>query len=270
MKSLFICLFALMTLPLIAQTPKSIEITVIDTVELKTKSAELIFSMEKPYINDWENMEMEPYEDSEYYDEEYEDPEKKKRKNKKAKDEEAPIEMIEEQPILENEYYKSDLERLKNFYDKKSNLLAYLNKNGIVWDSVNIPLTEYDYSENEHFRLKITAKSWDEIKKTYNYCDTMENGELSVHTSTTESIEEHFQKIYEHLYAKAKKEAGIIAGITGLKLGGIIKVSNSESIFDPLFDLQNEMDKIINKTSELEKMELQKKLVRRTFVFEAK
>lgn len=98
----------------------------------------------------------------------------------------------------------------------------------------------------------------------------MEDTDLEIHSSTTESLEQYFQVIYERLYAKAKKEANVIAGVTGLKLGGIIKVSNTESIFDPLFDLQNDLDKILRKSDKLDQLATQKKLVKRTFIFEAK
>lgn len=280
MKFLFASLLAFFTFNLNAQTPKSIEITVTDTVELKTKSAVFIVTMEIPYSYGLENYEIESsYEEPEYYEienleeENFDEKSKKDRKKKKGKKEEAPIVIQnEEEPQLEYNYdgFNYEVEEQKEYLTRKSNLLLFLNANGIEMDSVHIPDPDFDLYENESFKLKITAKSWDEIQKVFNYCDTLKETDIEIHSSTTESLDQYFQVIYERLYAKAKKEANVIAGVTGLKLGGIIKVSNTESIFDPLFDLQNDLDKILRKNDDLKQLETQKKLVRRTFIFEAK
>lgn len=263
-----------------AQTPKSIEITVTDTVELKTKAAVLIVTMEIPYSYGLENYEIESsYEEPEYYglenlEEENSEGENKKDKKKKKgkKEEEMIIKMVEEEPYEDYNYSAFNFEKVekKEYLARKSAFLNFLNANGIEMDSLNIPEPRYDLYEDETFKLKITAKNWDQIQQVINYSDTLEDTDLEIHSSTTESLEQYFQVIYERLYAKAKKEANVIAGVTGLKLGGIIKVSNTESIFDPLFDLQNDLDKILRKSDKLDQLATQKKLVKRTFIFEAK
>ena len=280
MKFLFASLIAFFTFNLNAQTPKSIEITVTDTVELKTKSAVFIVTMEIPYSYGLENYEMESsYKEPEYYEienleeENFDEKSKKDRKKKKGKKEEAPIVIQnEEEPQLEYNYdaFNYEEKEKKQYLTRKSNLLLFLNANGIEMDSVHIPDPDFDLYENESFKLKITAKSWDEIQKVFNYCDTLEETEVEIHSSTTESLDEQYKVVYTRLFAKAKKEAAVVAEVIGLKLGGVTKVSNTESMFDPLFDLQNNLDKILRQNDDLNQLETQKKLVRRTFIFEVK
>lgn len=206
MKFLFASLLAFFTFNLNAQTPKSIEITVTDTVELKTKSAVFIVTMEIPYSYGLENYEIESsYEEPEYYEienleeENFDEKSKKDRKKKKGKKEEAPIVIQnEEEPQLEYNYdaFNFEEEDRKKYSARKSAFLNFLNANGIEMDSLNIPEPRYDLYEDETFKLKITAKNWDQIQQVISYSDTLEDTDLEIHSSTTESLDQYFQVIY--------------------------------------------------------------------------
>lgn len=280
MKNLTLFSALLTSISLTAQTTKSIEVTVMDTVELKVKSAVLVVSIEDPYRYDWEDRyyEEEFYEEPDYYSEEEfmmeQENSGKKKKDKKSKKGKETVqeEIIIERVIEEPSFYEEPvIDEVRKEDPTKKNFIAFLVANGIAMDSVNVPKDIYDYMEEGQFRLKVEAKSLEQIKQIYAYRDSSEFISVRSEEVQTESLDQFLKPTYERLYAKAKNEAGIIASVTGMKLGAVVKVSIPLSPLDPLVEMQAKaLDKISKSGSSNNSFTTEKKVVTRTFVFEAK
>ncbi len=283
MKKLGLFVAVLAAFQVHAQSTKTIEVTVTDTVELKVKSAVFIVSFENPEAYNWN--------ESYYNEESFEEPEiyseettwieeenggkkdRKSKKDKKNKKEEAPIEIVEEMVFEEEEEmtFVPDFEQPITINPSKEQFIAFLKEHNIEMDSVQVPTTVYDYMDEGNFRMKVVAKNLEEIKLINGYRDSIDFIAMKVNEVQTESMDEQLKPVYDRLYAKAKKEASVIAAVTGMKLGLVIKVSTPNSPLDPLLEMQAKAMEQLSKTlGKDNKMETQKKMVSRTFVFEAK
>lgn len=287
-----------------AQTTRSIEVKVKDTVELKVISADVQLTISQDY-SDYESEyyedEYDGYDEGDYYDYNYEEDyynhmtRKEKRQEKKnnkkfekemkkleeemARYEESMPPVIEEMPpVIEEATYDSTeidypIESYESYYmtyaERKAKWITYLTQNNIAFDTTIVGTNEY--SDYGSFNIQLNNLSIEKLDLIYQFTDSVENSYPSVIATHYESLEPKMADVYSDLYKKAQTEATSLAKVLGATPVKVIRV------YEPVLDISNfgesyidMVNNLLKKGGENLKPESKKTYVERIFVFEIK
>jgi hypothetical protein len=277
-----------------AQSTRSIEVKVKDTVELKVVTTDVQLSLSQDYNEyevDYYGDEYEGYDESDYYDYEADyyanQTKKEKRQEKKnTKKFEKEMKKMEEEmrqyeesiPIIEEAVIDSTeiaypIEQYESYYmtfeERKAKWITFLTQNTISFDTTVIETNDYSYDGSFNIQLnKLTSEKLDLI---YLFTDSVENSFPSVTAIHYESLEPKMADVYADLYKKAQAEAASLAKVLGATPIKVIRV------YEPVIDISNigesyidMVNNIIKKGENNLKSESKKTYVERIFVFEIK
>lgn len=280
-----------------AQTTRSIEVKVKDTVELKVISVDVQISIAQDYSDYYGESyedEYEGYDEEDYYDYNYEEDyynhmtRKEKRQEKKNnKKFEKEMKKLEEElaryeesmpPIVEEVTYDSTeidypIESYEPYYmtfaERKAKWITYLTENNIPFDTAAVGTNEY--SDYGSFNIQLNNLSLAKMDLIYQYTDSVDNTYPSVTNTHFESLEPKMADVYADLYKKAQTEATSLAKVLGTTPTKVIRV------YEPVIDITNfgesyiEMiNNLMKKGNDNLKPESKKTYVERIFVFEIK
>src|SRR5574343_146738 len=298
MKNTFLIVAILFVYQSFAQTTRTIEVKVKDTVELKVTSADVQITITKDYsdyyVESYED-EYEGYDECDYYDYNYEEDyynhmtrkeksqEKKNNKKfekemKKLEEEMARYEESLPPPVIEEVTYDSTeidypIESFESYYmtysERKAKWITYLTENNIPFDTTAVGTNEY--SDYGSFNIQLTNLSLTKLDLIYQFADSVENSYPSVVATHYESLEPKMADVYSSLYKKAQAEATSLAKVLGTTPSKVIRV------YEPVVDISNfgeaytEMiNNIMKKGGGNLKPDSKKTYVERIFVFEIK
>ncbi len=298
MKNTFLIVAILFVYQSFAQTTRTIEVKVKDTVELKVTSADVQITITQDYSDYYGESyedEYEGYDEGDYYDYNYEEDyynhmtRKEKRQEKKNnKKFEKEMKKLEEEmaryeesfppPVIEEVTYDSTeidypIESFESYYmtyaERKAKWITYLTVNNIPFDTAAVGTNEY--SDYGSFNIQLTNLSLTKLDLIYQFADSVENSYPSVVATHYESLEPKMADVYSSLYKKAQAEATSLAKVLGTTPSKVIRV------YEPVVDISNfgeaytEMiNNIMKKGGENLKPESKKTYVERIFVFEIK
>ena len=297
MKNTFLIVAILCVYQSFAQSTRSIEVKVKDTVELKVTSADLLLTITQDYDDYYgESYEDEyvEYDEGDYYDYNYEEDyynhmtRKEKRQEKKNnKKFEKEMKQLEEElaryeesmpPIVEEVTYDSTeidypIESYESYYmtftERKAKWITYLTENNIPFDTLAVGTNEYyDYGS---FNIQLNAISTEKMDLVFQYADSIQNSYANLTKVNYESLETKMDVVYADLYKKAQTEANSLAKILSAVPGKVTRV------YEPVIDLTNFgesylelMNKLLKTENKNLKPESKKTIVERIFVFEIK
>jgi predicted nucleic acid-binding protein len=282
-----------------AQTTRSIEVKVKDTVELKVTSADVQITVSQDY-NDYENEYYEGeydgyegYDDSEYnydYESDYYNHMTRKEKRQEKKNNkkfEKEMKKLEEEmarfeqsltPVVEEVTYDSTeidypIETYESYYmtyaERKAKWITFLTENNIAFDTTVVGTNEY--SDYGSFNIQVNNLSIEKLDLIYQFTDSVENSYPSVTATHYESLEPKMAEVYSDLYKKAQTEANSLAKVLGATPVKVIRV------YEPVIDISNfgesyidMVNNLLKKGGENLKPESKKTYVERIFVFEIK
>ncbi len=280
-----------------AQTTRSIEVKVKDTVELKVTSADVQITIAQDY-SDYESEyyegEYEGYDEGDYYDYNYEEDyynqmtRKEKRQEKKNnKKFEKEMKKLEEEmaryeesltPVVEEVTYDSTeiaypIESYESYYmtyaERKAKWITFLTENNIAFDTTAVGTNEY--SDYGSFNIQLNNISIEKLNLVYQFTDSVENSYPSVTATHYESLEPKMADVYSDLYKKAQTDATSLAKVLGATPVKVIRV------YEPVIDISNfgesyidMVNNLLKKGGENLKPESKKTYVERIFVFEIK
>lgn len=295
MKNTFLILAILGAHLSFAQTTRSIEIKVKDTVELKVTSADVQLTI----VQDYDEYDYEGYRDYEEdeYEEEYYDYEaeyyanrskkEKRREKKENKKFEKEMKKMEEEirryeesmpPIVEEVTYDSTeidyaIESYESYYmtyaERKSKWITYLNENNISFDTTVVGTNEY--YDLGSFNITMTNISLSQLDLIYQFTDSVTNSYPTISKINYESMDSKMDDVYVDLFKKAQVQANSLSKVLGATPGKVIRV------YEPVIDITNFgesylelINNIMKKNQEISKPESKKTTVERIFVFEIK
>lgn len=297
MKNTFLIVAILCVYQSFAQSTRSIEVKVKDTVELKVTSADLLLTITQDYDDYYgESYEDEyvEYDEGDYYDYNYEEDyynhmtRKEKRQEKKNnKKFEKEMKKLEEElaryeesmpPVIEEVTYDSTeidypIESYESYYmtftERKAKWITYLTENNIPFDTLAVGTNEYyDYGS---FNIQLNAISTEKMDLVFQYADSIQNSYANLTKVNYESLETKMDVVYADLYKKAQTEANSLAKILSAVPGKVTRV------YEPVIDLTNFgesylelMNKLLKTENKNLKPESKKTIVERIFVFEIK
>lgn len=304
MKNTFLIVAILFVYQSFAQTTRTIEVKVKDTVELKVTSADVQITITQDYSDYYDESyedEYEGYDEGDYYDYSYEsdyynhmtrkEKRQEKKNNKKfekemkklekemARYEESMPPVVEEAPYVDEisidstaalDYsYDSYESYYMTYAERKAKWITYLTENNIPFDTTAVGTNEY--SDYGTFNIQLTNLSLAKLDLIYQFADSVENSYPSVTATHYESLEPKMADVYSDLYKKAQSEATSLAKVLGTTPSKVIRV------YEPVVDISNlgesytEMiNNIIKKGGDNLKPESKKTYVERIFVFEIK
>jgi hypothetical protein len=305
MKNTFLILAILVSHLSYAQTTRSIEIKVKDTVELKVKTADMKISIPQDYTFEEPEYDYsyDEYEDSEYdegYDYEAEYyynhlSKKEKRRAKKANRklekemkkweksyalEKEEVPMVTEEVVYDEEIsidttimdYTYDAYNSYNlpFAERKAKWITYLTQNNIPFDTVSSDGNS-EYYDYESFNIQLRNLTFAQIQLMNQYEDSVYNTYTSITKMNFESLDSKMDEVYADLYKKAQTQANSLAKVIGATPGKVIRV------YEPAIDVANIGEAYSELLKELMKkndystdMASKKTTVERIFVFEIK
>lgn len=297
MKNTFLIVAILCVYQSFAQSTRSIEVKVKDTIELKVTSADLLLTITQDYDDYYgESYEDEyvEYDEGDYYDYNYEEDyynhmtRKEKRQEKKNnKKFEKEMKKLEEElaryeesmpPIVEEVTYDSTeidypIESYESYYmtftERKAKWITYLTENNIPFDTLAVGTNEYyDFGS---FNIQLNAISTEKMDLVFQYADSIQNSYANLTKVNYESLETKMDEVYADLYKKAQTEANSLAKILSAVPGKVTRV------YEPVIDLTNFgesylelMNKLLKTENKNLKPESKKTIVERIFVFEIK
>lgn len=297
MKNTFLIVAILCVYQSFAQSTRSIEVKVKDTVELKVTSADLLLTITQDYDDYYgESYEDEyvEYDEGDYYDYNYEEDyynhmtRKEKRQEKKNnKKFEKEMKKLEEElaryeesmpPVIDEVTYDSTeidypIESYESYYmtftERKAKWITYLTENNIPFDTLAVGTNEYyDYGS---FNIQLNAISTEKMDLVFQYADSIQNSYANLTKVNYESLETKMDVVYADLYKKAQTEANSLAKILSAVPGKVTRV------YEPVIDLTNFgesylelMNKLLKTENKNLKPESKKTIVERIFVFEIK
>ncbi|MEN9997303.1 MAG: hypothetical protein RI922_293 [Bacteroidota bacterium] len=305
MKNTFLILAILVSHLSYAQTTRSIEIKVKDTVELKVKSADMKISIPQAYSYEEPEYDYsyDEYEDSEY-DEEYDYEseyyynhlsKKEKRRAKKANRKlEKEMKKWEKSYALEKEEVPMVTEEISfdevisidsamvdyslDSYDsynltlaeRKAKWITYLTQNNIPFDTLSSDENS-EYYDYESFNIQLRNLTLDQIQLMNQYEDSVYNTYTSITKMNFESLDSKMDEVYADLYKKAQTQANSLAKVIGATPGKVIRV------YEPAIDVANIgeayselLKELMKKNDYSTEMESKTTSVERIFVFEIK
>lgn len=277
-----------------AQTTRSIEVKVKDTVELKLITSDVQLTLTQDYNEyevDYYGDEYEGYDESDYYDYEADfyanQTKKEKRQEKKnTKKFEKEMKKMEEEmrqyeesiPIIVEAVVDSTeiaypIEQYESYYmtfeERKAKWITFLTQNTIAFDTTAIETNDYSYDGS--FNIQLNNLSSVNLDLIYQFADSVENSYPSITATHYESLEPKMADVYADLFKKAQAEAASLAKVLGVTPTKVMRV------YEPVFDIstigESYMDmvnNIIKKGENNLKPESKKAYVERIFVFEIK
>jgi hypothetical protein len=279
-----------------AQTTRSIEVKVKDTVELKLITSDVQLTLTQDYNEyevDYYGDEYEGYDESDYYDYEadYYANQTKKEKRQEKKDSkrfEKEMKKMEEEmrqyeqsmPIIEEAVidstetaYPIELYEFlyMTFEERKAKWITFLTENTIAFDTTATETT--DYSDYGSFNIQLNKLSSEKLDLVYQFTDSVENSYPSITATHHESIEPKMADVYADLYKKAQAEAAALAKVLGATPTKVIRVYEQEPVIDISNFGESYLDMINNLLEKGEnnlKPESKKTYIERIFVFEIK
>jgi hypothetical protein len=174
----------------VSQTSNFIEVTVDDTIKLKAIKISYLIS-ENPYS----------------FNESYETNDTKREENKRAP--ESPLALAEKK-LKANKYTYSAYNESKNY--RINNTESY----------------DYDLLKNKNGWL-VELNGVKELEAFYNLFQNEKGIEGKIVDVVFESKDQYAEILLKRLYTKAQKEAEVLAGLAGLKIGKIMSVSEASS-----------------------------------------
>lgn len=297
MKNTFLIVAILCVYQSFAQSTRSIEVKVKDTVELKVTSADLLLTITQDYDDYYgESYEDEyvEYDEGDYYDYNYEEDyynhmtrQEKRQEKKNNKKFEKEMKKLEEElaryeesmpPVIEEVTYDSTeidypIESYESYYmtftERKAKWITYLTENNIPFDTLAVGTNEYyDYGS---FNIQLNAISTEKMDLVFQYADSIQNSYANLTKVNYESLETKMDVVYADLYKKAQTEANSLAKILSAVPGKVTRV------YEPVIDLTNFgesylelMNKLLKTENKNLKPESKKTIVERIFVFEIK
>lgn len=300
MKNTFLILAILGTHLSFAQTTRSIEIKVKDTVELKVTNVDLLLTITQDYMDYYGDSYEDEYDGyyDEYEDSEYDDyyesnyyghlsGKEKRREKKENKKFEKEMKKMEEEirryeesmpPIVEEVTYDSTeidyaIESYESYYmtyaERKSKWITYLNENNISFDTTVVGTNEY--YDLGSFNITMTNISLSQLDLIYQFTDSVTNSYPTISKINYESMDSKMDDVYVDLFKKAQVQANSFSKVLGATPGKVIRV------YEPAIDIANIGDAYSELLKELMKkndyspeMESKKTIVERIFVFEIK
>lgn len=287
-----------------AQTTRSIEVKVKDTVELKVISADVLLTITQDYSDYYGESyedEYEGYDEEDYYDYNYEEDyynhmtRKEKRQEKKnnkkfekkmkkleeemARYEESLPPVDVEAPFVDEMTYDStavtdySYNPYESYYmtisERKAKWIVFLTENAIAFDTTVSGTNEpFEYGS---FNIHLNAISTEKIDLVYKYADSIQNSYPTLTATHYESLEPKMADVYSDLYKKAQTEATSLAKVLGATPVKVIRV------YEPVIDISNfgesyidMVNNLLKKGGENLKPESKKTYVERIFVFEIK
>ena len=287
-----------------AQTTRSIEVKVKDTVELKVTSADVQITITQDYSEYYDESyedEYEGYDEGDYYDYNYEEDyynhmtRKEKRQEKKNnKKFEKEMKKLEEEmaryeeslppvdvegPFVDEVTYDStavtDYSYIpyESYYltyaERKAKWITFLTENNIAFDTTAVGTNEY--SDYGSFNIQLNNMSIEKLDLVYQFTDSVENSYPTVTATHYESLEPKMADVYSDLHKKAQTEANSLAKVLGATPVKVIRV------YEPVIDISNfgesyidMVNNLLKKGGENLKPESKKTYVERIFVFEIK
>jgi hypothetical protein len=228
----------------IAQNSRTIEVTVSDTVFLRTTKItyKLVLDTTMAMWNEFDEGNYE-YSEEEYIDTEYSyEPEPTNKKNKRKQKEEQEIIEV---PVIEEEIVYDIEPYVPYHYMTKQDMFHLLDSckfNYEVFDNGNyeiggqpIPLT---------FLLILTNE--EDLKRVQQTFSGRQELTGSVKEMEFESAESKMAVVYKDLYAKAQKEAQLLAKLGGLTVDKLHKVYEQKSELDNYLSNYEDMMKALN------------------------
>lgn len=257
-----------------AQNSRTVEVTVSDTVFLKTSKITYhlvldtmmaIYEYEESHYDYSDDYESEYY--NQYDFEQEISNTKRRKKGKKVEVEivnefEAPV-IIEEEIVIE----------------KSVSTYSYLTKKDLMnmLDSMKIDFDIFDNSNYEiggeliPLTFMLNLKNELDLKRVQETFTGRMEIRGSVKDLEYESVESKMSILYKDLYAKAQKEALILAKLSGLTLDKIHKIYEQKSEFDNYMDDYKEVMKNLNLgTKEPMDFSGHSVIIERVFVFDVK
>lgn len=262
-----------MTNQLNAQSHRTVEVTVSDTVFRKTNKIIYVMFLDTNYYNFEENEEY--YDEEEYYEqyleEEYEyEQEESRKKRRRNKDSYSGEELQYIPPIVIEEEIIEEVEIEEFHYLKKADLMHLLDSakfNYEVIDHDNYQIL--DETKPIYFRLILNNE--EELKRMHSTFAGHNEINGTVKEIEYESIESMMPTVYKDLYAKAQKEATILAKLSGLTLDKISKVYEHQTEFGDYLDSYEKLMKSYSgRGTEPIDFYGKEEIVERTFVFDVK
>lgn len=261
----FTCLFTIA----FAQGNRTIEVTVTDTVFLKTTQIKYILTLDTT-MNMWGMYEDEMYYDMEEYMEyEYEPEPDKKQRRRKTEETEIIEERVEEREvplkIAETE------SKPESTYFSRLDVIEMLNKHKfeyVVYDHLNYELGG-ELPSGVTFLL--TLNNEEDLNRLFTLFSGHEEINGKVKELVYESLENKLTTTYKDLYDKALKEVMIIAKISGLTVDKVSKVYEQKGELDSYMDSYQEiMNNLPYGIKEPMNFKGREKVVKRSFVFDVK
>jgi len=305
MKNTFLILAILVSHLSYAQTTRSIEIKVKDTVELKVKTADMKISIPQDYTYEAPEYDYnyDEYEDSEYdegydYESEYyynQLSNKEKRKAKKANRklekemkkweksyalEKEQVPMVtedisfDEEIVLDSTMVDYSLDSYESYYltfaERKAKWISYLTQNNIPFDTLSSDGNS-EYYDYESFNIQLRNLTFAQIELINQYEDSVYNTYTSITKMNFESLDSKMDEVYADLYKKAQTQANSLAKVIGVTPGKVIRV------YEPAIDIANIGDaysellkELMKKNDYSSEMVSKTTSVERIFVFEIK
>lgn len=302
MKYLIFTTLLLITSSGIAQTGRSIEVTVSDTVTLKALSGSFLLKInvdESMYYEseyEGEYTEEESYEDEPSYTEMYEESAEKSKKNKrKRKKEEQDSEkdasdrhsaeeysfeeIVIPEPIEDGKVSEIDID----IANRKKQWIDFLVTNNIMFDTIPSKgsglnnlfegMREYegDYGSSS-VSIEIKAANITQINAIYQFMDSVNFCQLNKKDIVYETYDQKMESIYKNLYKKAQQESIVLAKVIGGNPGKVIRVFEPSVDLADLIKMSEDTTKRYMRSMEGEygTIEDRKVVIERTFVFELK
>jgi len=259
-----------------AQVSRTIEVTVQDTVFLKTTKINYLLTLDTT-MNMWDMYDDELYSEyEEYLDMEMEEPvqEEGNRKQKKRKEPEIQnIEVIEEVEVIEKvETQEGHDYKPEKTYFSRTDIIEILNKNKFSFEEFNNSNFQLGSSESSSaITFKVSLKDEEELKRLFSLFTDHSEIQGKVSNLEYESVQSKMNVIYKDLYDKALNETQSIAKISGLTVVKLMKVYEHQGEFDNYMDsYQDILSDLPYGIKEPKNFKGQEKVVERTFVFEVK
>jgi hypothetical protein len=267
MKTIFFLVTLLCVQLSFAQTARTIEVKVKDTVELKVLTATLNLSVGHDYSEYYDDAYYDDYDGYEEYDDydyeaEYynnlsrkEKREHKKMERKIQKDFKEMDKYLEETETISELPYVPEVDtsfaepmfdeyHYETFDERKAKWLNFLTVNQIVFDTTVSFYNEY--SEYGSFSIQLANINLAKMNLVYQFIDSVENSYIKVDKINYESIDSKMnEETYGKLYKKAQIQANALAKTLGSSVTRVVRVYEPNAEF---LDLEEMYSSILNNT----------------------
>jgi len=91
--------------------------------------------------------------------------------------------------------------------------------------------------------ILVTVSSRSELERLYEFVKDIKGASGKISNIEFEAPDQYIDLLFEHMYNKAKTQAGILAGKTGNEIGKVINVSEVKNQWEGLMDYYGQIEK---------------------------